>query len=176
MKKRKAHRIKILINKPKETHRQILDFCLIVRNFFPKEIITTNSHEYYQNLIESLSQDEQQMVNLLIHHLTRLFQNHRIIRNKRIVEIAEEDILTALEIIGDTINPKAFLSRIQRHHFVQLRLEFKAEVFTSTQAKRVLQTSKSNCARILKLLTQKGLLELLKTKNRQVYQYQIIGL
>jgi hypothetical protein len=174
MKKRKAKRIKIPINKPEEKHKQILDFCLIVRNFFPKEIITNNEHEYYQELIETLDKSDQQIINLLIHHLTRLFQNHRIIRNKRIIEIAEEDILTALEITGNTINPEAFLSRIQRQHFVQLKIEFKTQIFTATQAQRTLLISKTNTARILELLTKQGLINRIKRKEKQAILYQIV--
>ncbi|EOG6896231.1 hypothetical protein ACLH3T_001582 [Flavobacterium psychrophilum] len=173
MKKRKFNRIKKPTNKPEEKHKQIVDFCLIVKNFFPKEIITNNEHEYYQNLIETLHTEEQQIVNLLIHHLTKLFQNHRIIRNKRIIEIAEEDILTALEITGNMLNPKAFLTRIQRQHYVQLTLAFKTEIFTVSQAQRILQSSKTNTARMLNLLTQQGLLNRIKRKEKQAYLYSL---
>jgi hypothetical protein len=174
MKKRKAHRIKIPINKPEEKHKQILDFCLIVRNFFPKEIITQSNHEYYEELIKTLSQEDQQIINLLIHHLAKLFQSHRIIRNKRIIEIAEEDILTALEITGNTINPEAFLSRIQRQHYIQLKLAFKTQIFTATQAQRALQTSKTNTARMLTLLTEQSLIQRIRRKEKQAILYQLI--
>jgi hypothetical protein len=174
MKKRKAYRIKTPIKRVEEKHKQILDFCLIVRNFFPKEIITQSHHEYYEELIKTLSQDDQQIINLLIHHLAKLFQSHRIIRNKRIIEIAEEDILTALEITGNTLNPEAFLSRIQRQHFVQLKLAFKSQIFTATQAQRALQTSKTNTARMLNLLTEQSLIQRIRRKEKQAILYQII--
>jgi hypothetical protein len=174
MKNRKAHRIKIPIKSVEEKHKQILDFCLIVRNFFPKEIITQSHHEYYQELIKSLSQDDQQIINLLIHHLAKLFQSHRIIRNKRIIEIAEEDILTALEITGNTINPEAFLTQIQRQHYIQLKLTFKSQIFTATQAQKTLQASKTNTSRILNLLTQQSLIQRIKRKEGQAFLYQLI--
>jgi hypothetical protein len=173
MKKRKALRIKIPIKNIEEKHKQIIDFCLIVRNFYPKEIITNNEHEYYQNLIKTLPQNDQIIINLLTHHLTRLFQNHRIIRNKRIIEIAEEDILTALEITGSTINPEAFLTKIQRQHLIQLKLTFKTEIFTTTQAHIALQVSKSNALRTLNLLTQQSLIHRIKRKEKHAYLYQL---
>jgi hypothetical protein len=173
MKKRKINRTKVLLDNTHEKHKQIIDFCLIVRNFFPKEIITNNQHEYYQKLIENLSQGDQQIINFLIHHLTKLFQSHRIIRNKRIIEIAEEDILTALEITGNSINPEAFLSRIQRQHWVQLQLEFKTQTFSTKQAQKTLQTSNSNALRMLTLLTKQGLLLRIKQKGKQPFLHQV---
>jgi hypothetical protein len=173
MKKRKVQRIKTPIKNVEEKHKQIIDFCLIVRNFYPKEIITNNEHEYYQNLIKTLPQNDQIIINLLTHHLTRLFQNHRIIRNKRIIEIAEEDILTALEITGSTINPEAFLTQIQRAHFIQLKLAFKSQIFTTQQAQKALQSSKTHTARILKKLTETGLLKRIMPTRKQSLLHQI---
>lgn len=174
MKKRKMPRIKTPLVNAEEKHKQIVDFCLIVKNFFPKEIITNNQHEYYQELIQSLNQDDQQMIHLLVHHLTKLFQNHRIIRNKRIVEIAEEDILTALAITGNLLNPEAFLTRIQRQHFIQLQLAFKSQIFTSKQAQKALLISKSHSNRILKLLADQKLLQLIKRKDKHAFLHQIV--
>jgi Fic family protein len=114
------------------------------------------------------------MIHLLVHHLTKLFQNHRIIRNKRIVEIAEEDILTALAITGNLLNPEAFLTRIQRQHFIQLQLAFKSQIFTSKQAQKALLMSKSHSNRILKLLADQKLLQLIKRKDKHAFLHQIV--
>jgi hypothetical protein len=161
------------VNKLKEKYQHILDFCLLVKSFYPKEVVTINSNEYYQKLIHSLASEEKQMVNLLVHHLTRLFQNHRVNRSKRIIEIAEEDILTALEITSNILNPEAFLKPIERGHYIQLQLAFPNKVFTSKQAQRMLVISKSSCNRSLRLLVEQDLLERLEYKENKAPYYQL---
>ncbi|RVU90826.1 hypothetical protein EH230_07925 [Flavobacterium columnare] len=157
----------------REKEKQIIDFCLIIKNFFPKEIITQNSNQEYQKLIKTLPQEKQQLINLLIHHLTLLNQNYRINRNGRIIEIAEEDILIALQITGNILNPKSFLTRIFREHLAQLQLHFKDQEFTLKQACKAIQRSKTNTSCVLSFFIERELLQITKIGIRGMYYYRL---
>lgn len=157
----------------REKEKQIIDFCLIIKNFFPKEIITQNPNEQYQELIQTLPQEKQQLVNLLIHHLALLNQNYRVNRNGRIIEIAEEDVLIALQITGNILNPKSFLTRIYREHLAQLQLHFKNQEFTANQARKALSRSKTNTQRVLDFFIGRELVKITKTGIRGMYYYKL---
>ena len=157
----------------REKEKQIIDFCLIVKNFFPKEIITQNPNQEYQELIQTLPQEKQQLVNLLIHHLVLLNQNYRVNSNGRIIEIAEEDVLIALQITGNILNPKSFLPRIYREHLAQLQLHFKNQEFTANQARKALSRSKTNTQRVLDFFIEKELVHITRKGIRGMFFYRL---
>ena len=157
----------------REKEKQIIDFCLIIKNFFPKEIITLNPNQEYQELIQTLPPEKQQLVNLLIHHLALLNQNYRVNSNGRIIEIAEEDVLIALQITGNILNPKSFLPRIYREHLAQLQLHFKNQEFTANQARKALSRSKTNTQRVLDFFVSRELAHITKTGVRGMFYYKL---
>ena len=157
----------------REKEKQIIDFCLIIKNFFPKQILTLHPNEQYQDLIETLPQEKQQLVNLLIHHLTLLNQSYRVKRKGSIFEIAEEDILIALQIIGSILNPKSFLTSVYREHLAQLQLHFKNQEFSGKQARKALQQSKTNTNRVLSFFVSRELVKITRIGIRGMYFYKL---
>ena len=157
----------------KEKEKQIIDFCLIVKNFFPKEIITLNPNQEYQELIQTLPQEKQQLVNLLIHHLTLLNQNYRVRRTGGIFEIAEEDVLIALQITGNILNPKSFLTSVYREHLAQLQLSFKNQEFSGKQARKALQQSKTNTNRVLSFFASRELVKINRIGKQGMFYYKL---
>ncbi len=170
-----------ILYKSLKKQREIAEFCILIKSFYQKEIITIYPDEYYKNLIEKLPEEERKMVELLIHHLTKLHQRNRIIHKNRIVEIAEEDILTALEITGEIINPIGFITEKEQHYFYRLQTEFapssgSGEIFTRKQAQETIELKKSQTHRILNLFLEKGLLEKVKSFRNKGYKYQLRNL
>lgn len=157
----------------REKEKQIIDFCLIIKNFFPKQILTLHPNQEYQDLIETLPQEKQQLVNLLIHHLVLLNQSYRVKRKGSIFEIAEEDILIALQITGSIINPKSFLTSVYREHLAQLQLSFKNQEFSGKQARKALQQSKTNTNRVLSFLVSRELVKINRIGIRGMYFYKL---
>ena len=157
----------------REKEKQIIDFCLIIKNFFPKQILTLNPNQEYQDLIETLPQEKQQLVNLLIHHLVLLNQSYRVKRKGSIFEIAEEDILIALQITGSILNPKSFLTSVYREHLAQLQLHFKNQEFTGKQARKALQQSKTNTNRVLSFFVSRELVKITRIGIRGMYFYKL---
>ena len=157
----------------REKEKQIIDFCLIIKNFFPKQILTLNPNQEYQDLIETLPQEKQQLVNLLIHHLVLLNQSYRVKRKGSIFEIAEEDILIALQITGSILNPKSFLTSVYREHLAQLQLHFKSQEFTGKQARKALQQSKTNTNRVLSFFVSRELVKITRIGIRGMYFYKL---
>ena len=157
----------------REKEKQIIDFCLIIKNFFPKQILTLNPNEQYQDLIETLPLEKQQLVNLLIHHLVLLNQSYRVKLKGGFFEIAEEDVLLALQITGSILNPKSFLTSVYREHLAQLQLHFKNQEFTGKQARKALQQSKTNTNRVLSFLVSRELVQLNRIGIRGMYFYKL---
>ena len=157
----------------KEKTKQIIDFCLIIKNFFPKEIRTENPIVEYQDLIETLPQEKQQLVNLLIHHLVLLNQKYRVRRTGGIFEIAEEDVLIALQITGSILNPKSFLTSVYREHLAQLQLHFKNQEFSGKQARKALQQSKTNTNRVLSFFVSRELVKIDRIGIRGMFYYKL---
>lgn len=162
-----------ILHKSLKKQREIAEFCILIKSFYEKEIITIYTDEYYKNLIEELPEEERKMVELLIHHLTKLNQRNRIIHKNRIVEIAEEDILTALEITGEIINPIGFITEKEQHYFYRLQTEFESGIFTRKQAQETIELKKSQTHRILNLFLEKGLLEKVKSFRNKGYKYKL---
>lgn len=162
-----------ILHKSLKKQREIAEFCILIKSFYEKEIITIYTDEYYKNLIEGLPKEERKMVELLIHHLTKLNQRNRVIHKNRVVEIAEEDILTALEITGEIINPIGFITEKEQRYFYQLQTEFESEIFTRKQAQETIELRKSQTHRILNLLIEKGLLEKVKSFRNRGYKYKL---
>lgn len=162
-----------ILHKSLKKQKEIAEFCILIKSFYQKEIITIYTDEYYKNLIEELPKEERKMVELLIHHLTKLNQRNRVIHKNRIVEIAEEDILTALEITGEIINPIGFITEKEQRYFYQMQTEFESEIFTRKQAQETIELKKSQTHRILNLLIEKGLLEKVKSFRNKGYKYKV---
>lgn len=162
-----------ILHKSLKKQREIAEFCILIKSFYQKEIITIYTDEYYKNLIEELPEEERKLVELLIHHLTKLNQRNRVIHKNRVVEIAEEDILTALEITGEIINPIGFITEKEQRYFYQLQTEFESEIFTRKQAQETIELKKSQTHRILNLLIEKGLLEKVKSFRNRGYKYKV---
>ena len=128
MKKRKMKRVFTAPKLAQERQKQILEFSVLINTFFSEEITIINPHKKYQKLIETLSKEKRNNVLLLTTSLTKLFQNHRIRHKNNVIEIAEEDFLTAFAILGNTLKPESFLTAKERAIYMQLKLSFSPEI------------------------------------------------
>jgi predicted transcriptional regulator len=163
----------------KNHHREklIIEFCLIIRELFPEEIVTTNPHENYQKLLLELGEKQRNLTELLSHHLAKLYQNHRIQRKGKLIEIAEEDLLVALKIIEkleikEDEKEKKELNKNDRNNYSKL-LKHKEKLLTSKEIQTIVEQSKTQTNRLLNLLLEKKLIERYGFKNKGFY-YKLI--
>ena len=156
-------------------HAQIIDFCLLIKSFFPKYIQTIIPEELSElnQHIQSLEESQKQILQMLIHHLTLLNQHYRVNHNKNRVEVAREDIFTAFYITGELVNPQGFASKSQNYYYKQLQMHFMEMEFTAVQARKALVTSKTNMHRILHFLIVKELIQITKVGIRGMFYYRL---
>jgi predicted transcriptional regulator len=117
------------------------------------------------------------LVQILTHHLTQLYQNHRVQRTKNVIEIADEDVLTALKIIEalhlNTIENKTHLSKINRNYYLKIVENYNDSLFKSSELQSCLNLSKSQINELLNLFLEHHLIERYGHKNKGFY-YKII--
>jgi hypothetical protein len=156
-------------------HAQIIDFCLLIKSFFPKYIQATIPEEYHQEKqhIETLEESSQQILKMLIQHLTILNQHYRVQTQSNRIETTGEDIYTALYITGEMLQPERFMNKYQYHHYKQLQMTFKTREFTSIESRRTLLVSKTQTTRILQFLRSKELLEVTRIEKGNTHYYRL---
>jgi hypothetical protein len=155
----------------------IIEFCLIIKSLFPGEIVAVETNEKYHFLISQLDKKAQKLVQLLTHHLTQLYQNHRVQRAEKVIEIADEDVLTALKIIENldlnTQEKNSYLSKINRNHYLKIVEKFSDTLFNSKELQDFLNLSKTQSNNLLNLFLNQNLVQRYGHQNKNFY-YQII--
>jgi hypothetical protein len=154
---------------------QIIDFCLLIKSFFPSYIKTQIPQEFTTIIahLKELEESERQLVEMLIAHLTLLNQHYRVSQGSNRIETAREDIFTAFYITGILLNPEGFMTQLKKEHYQQLQLAFMEQEFNSLQAREALQTSKTNTHRILHFLIAQELLQITKIEARGLFYYKL---
>jgi Fic family protein len=151
----------------------IVEFCLLIKQLFPSPIQSVQTNEKYTFLLDQLDGNDRNLVQLLIHHLAQLYQNHRIQRANKIIEIADEDILTALKIIENTglikTKPTDYLSKTNRNYYLKIRGNYKEKFFTCRDIQSFLTIEKSQSNRLLSTLLEHQLLEKYGYPNKGFY-------
>jgi hypothetical protein len=156
-------------------HAQIIDFCLLIKSFFPRYIKTQIPEEFTAIVahLKGLEESEREIVEMLIVHLGLLNQHYRVSQGGNRIVVAREDIFTAFYITGILLNPEGFMTQVKKEHYKQLQMTFMEQEFNSLQAREALLTSKTNTHRILHFLIAQELLQITKVVDRGLFYYKL---
>jgi hypothetical protein len=117
-------------------------------------------------------QEEIKLYKLLVHGITLLNKLYRIQIDGRYV-VERQDMLTALELMGESINPYIKVSKANTEYYHAMFKLFGNRSFKRKAVEKGLLISKTHTNRILEDLEKKGLLIKSGYKNTG-YRYEII--
>lgn len=140
-----------------------------------KELTTYNP---YNNLINRVAQryvhcgsEELKLYKLLVHGITLLNKLYRT-QNEGSYVVEREDMLTALSLMGESINPYIKVSKTNTEYYHAMYKLYGQRSFKRRYVEKGLGISKSHANRILETLEKEGLLKKSGARNRG-YVYEI---
>lgn len=136
----------------------------------PKESPTAITDNYYNHLLKSLPKEQEALTRELIHYLTLLNKTYREQVNG-IYQSSHEDVLIALELIQDLLQPQNILSQKEQEQLEELSQAYLGERFTRKQAQEVLKQSKSQTHRLLNRLEKLELIRREPSNKNRGYSY-----
>lgn len=149
----------------------ITEVCFMLQELLPN-IETINIVSEYNQLIENLSGREKGLCKLLVHTMTALHQHNRLCY-KGIYQTEREDILISLQLLGPTVKPGGFLSPYLRQIYHQIKDYFGYNIFTRSEAQRILGYGKTQTCSIMNRLVEKRILARGNYASRG-YTYQLL--
>jgi len=142
--------------------------------------LNTKHYTYnpYNKLINRIAEryaycgeDELKLFKLLVHGITLLNKVYRIKDKNRYV-VQREDVLIALDLMGESVSPFSKMSNTNTEYYHALFKIFGTLSFNRKDVEFKLRISKTHANRVLKDLTKKGLL--IKSGHRgSGYYYEI---
>jgi len=150
----------------------IRDLCFLLQSILPQEKVM-NQERKHDHLLETLSSTDKGLFLLLLKQMTLLNKMKRV-KEKGYWQCEEEDILLALYILGEKINPIGFIKRKLKKYYLALENYYGNSLFTRDEAMSVLGLGKTQSCLILNKLTEKSLLYQHKRTGDQGYLYQIM--
>ncbi|TWP31709.1 hypothetical protein ETU08_00445 [Apibacter muscae] len=152
---------------------------LIKQLNFLLEQITDNTKTliedpYYKSLLEQIETNKKELVYHLIHNLTKINRLYRIETNQKTLISTEEDILVALDLTKELINPSSILEPKDREYLRLLEAHFITKTFKAREASALFQLKKTQTWRILVKLIIAGILQRNGNPNKgYIYQFPI---
>lgn len=137
-----------------------------------KALKTQIEDEYYNNLLNSLPKEQEELTKRLIHYITLLNKTFRE-QEKGIYQSTHEDVHLALELIQELIKPKSMLTHKEQTQLEELAQSNLTETFTRKQAQQILSLSKSQTHRLLIKLENLNLLQKESSHKNTGYHYSL---